>query len=219
MLGTLDLNVMGLTFNIVGIVFLANSIKFKRMRRVVHEYFGVEKMYPLKEIREHVVRKIQVYMGFLFLMLGYVIQISAIIYSNVSADTTSMIKPNLLAVAGILVVSIAFITLLLKIVEVNWTRVSFKRLLIDFFRDHQWELVRNQDIAKEMGDLLKIPRHKDDSIEDHVFKIKQALHIEDEPEPENASNNVRRERAEMGIKQPGKLASQPLHRATPPRIE
>lgn len=219
MLGTLDLNVMGLTFNIVGIVFLANSIKFKRMRRVVHEYFGVEKMYPLKEIREHVVRKIQVYMGFLFLMLGYVIQISAIIYSNVSADTTSMIKPNLLAVAGILVVSIAFITLLLKIVEVNWTRVSFKRLLIDFFRDHQWELVRNQDIAKEMGELLKVPRNKDDSVEDHVLRIKQALHMEDEPKPDNSTNNVRRERAEMGIKQPGKLAGKPLHRATPPRIE
>ena len=219
MLGTLDLNVMGLTFNIVGIVFLANSIKFKRMRRVLHEYFGVEKMYPLKEIREHVVRKIQVYMGFLFLLLGYVIQITGIISSdNVSDDASSMIRPNLLAVGGILIVSIAMITLILKIVEKNWTRVSFKRLLIDFFRDHQWELVRNTDIAKEMGELLKIPRHKDDSIEDYILKIKQALHIEDEPQQESPANHVRRDRVEMGIKQP-KLVSPPLHRATPPRIE
>ncbi len=216
MLGTLDLNVIGLPFNIVGIFFLASSLKFKRSRRVVQEFFGVEKMYPLKNIREHVVRKIQVYLGFAFLFAGYGVQITAIISENVSRNETSLIKPNLVMIAGILLVSMVLFTLILKIVEVNWTRVTFKRLLIEFFREHEWELVRNTDIAKEMGELLKIPRDKDDAIEDYVLKIKKALHI-DAP-TDLPANHVRRERPEKGIL-PGKITAAPVHRATPPRIE
>jgi hypothetical protein len=214
---TLDLNVIGLTLNIVGIFFLASSIKFKRVRRVLHEYFGVEKRFPLKELREHVVRKIQVYFGFLFLFLGYGIQISAIISESIQSNETSMISPNLLTIAAILIVSIAVITLVLKIVEICWTRMTFKRLLIDFFREHEWELVRNTDIAKEMGELLKIPRHKDDSIEDYVLKIRKALHIE--PEPNGAATVPRRERPEVAPINPSKLAGGQVHPATPPRIK
>ena len=215
MLGTLDLNVIGLTFNIVGIFFLANSIKFKRSRRVVQEFFGVERKYPLKNIREHVVRKIQVYLGFLFLFIGYGLQIGAIISDNLAREDTSMIKPNLLTMAGILVVSVVVFTLFLKIVEVIWTRVTFKRLLIDFFREHEWELVRNTDIAKEMGELLKIPRNKDDAIEDYVLKIKRALHIESTSAESTVS---RKERSEKGIV-PAKISNASVHPATPPRIE
>jgi ABC-type transport system involved in multi-copper enzyme maturation permease subunit len=174
-------------------------------------------MYPLKDIREHVVRKIQVYLGFIFLFGGYGIQLSAIISNNVSSNDRSMIRPNLLMVAGILVCSIIAISLLLKVIQIVWTRITFKRLLINFFQGHEWELVRNTDIAKEMGELLKIPRDKDDSIEDYILKIKKALHIE--PAPEGPVNHHhRRERAEMGIK-PGKLGAPQVHRATPPRIE
>jgi hypothetical protein len=216
MLGPLDLNVIGLTLNIVGIFFLANSIKFKRSRRVLHEYFGVERMYPLKNIQEHMVRKIQVYLGFLFLFGGYAIQISAIIMDNISKNDRSLIKPNLLTIAGVLLVSIVAITLILKVMEISWSRWTFKRLLIDFFREHEWELVRNTDIAKEMGEILKIPRDKDDSIEDYVLKIKNALHIESSTNGANAQQ--RRERVEVPRKS-AQLSSATVHRATPPRIE
>ena len=217
MLGTLDLNVIGLTFNIVGIFFLANSIKFKRSRRVVQEFFGVEKMFPLKTIKEHVVRKIQVYLGFLFLFAGYGIQIAAIITENASRqDTANMIQPNLLTMAVILVFCVVVITVILKIVEIGWTRVTFKRLLIDFFREHEWELVKNSDIAKEMGELLKIPRDKDDAIEDYIYKIKMALHIKHSSESPPAP--VRRERVDKGLL-PSKTGGPLVHRATPPRIE
>ncbi len=217
MLETLNLDVIGLTFDIVGIFFLANSIKFKRSRRVLHEYFGVEKMYPLKNIREYVVRKIQVYIGFAFLFAGYVAQITAIISANVSVDEPSMIKPNLLAIAGILIFSIVVITLILQIAQSSWTRITFKRLLIDFFREHEWEMVRNTDIAKEMGELLKIPRDSDDSIEDYILKIKKALHIDESSK--SPVNQQRKERAERGIKSGKAGLPQQVHRATPPRIE
>lgn len=215
MLGTLDLDVIGLTFGVVGLFFLANSLQFKRIRRVLHEYFGVEKMLPLKEIRTHMVRKVQIYLGFLFLFLGYGVQIAAKIEKNINdSKETSLFQPDLLTVAGIMLVSIVTITVLLKIIQVVWTRVTFKRLLIDFFRDHEWELVRNIDIAKELGFLLKIPFHKDDSIEEYVGKIKKALHI---PTTTNGAAQQRQEK--KAALPPKATSSQAVHRATPPRIE
>lgn len=214
-LGSLDLNVIGLTFDIVGIFYLANSIKFKRSRRVLHEFFGVQKTFPLKDIREYVVRKIQVYLGFSFLFAGYTIQLIWFIMDSQEPEG-SVLPSNLLAIAGILLFSIVVITLILKLVQIGWTRWTFKRLLIDFFRQHEWELVTHTDVAKEMGELLKIPRNKDDSIEEYILKIKTALHIQEAPEINGA--NQRRERVEIGIK-PAKLSGSQVHRATPPRIE
>ena len=196
---TLDLNVIGLTFNIVGIFYLANSIKFKRSKRVLHEFFGVQKTFPLKDIREHVVRKIQVYLGFGFLFAGYLIQLTSYIIDIKSqGDESTGIPSNLLAIAGILLFSIVVIALVLKLVQVGWTRWTFKRLLIEFFRHHEWELVTHTDVAKEMGELLKLPRNKDDSIEEYILKIKSALHIEKASMGEAANN--RRERAEIPVK-------------------
>jgi len=216
MLGTFDLNIIGLTFHIVGILFIANAVKFKRSRRVLQEYFGVERNYPLKNIREHVVRKLQVYSGFTFFLAGFSLQIISILYENASGEGKTQIHPDLLTIAAILIGSVVVITGFLKIVQVAWTRFTFKRMLIDFFRVNEWELVRNTDIAKEMGELLKIPRHKDDSIEDYVLKIKKALHIE--TVSESPASQHRRERAEMGIKA-GKVSAPKVHPATPPRIE
>jgi len=100
----------------------------------------------------------------------------------------------------------------MKVVLICWGRWTFKRLLIEFFREHEWELVTHTDIAKEMGELLKIPRNKDDSIEEYMLKIQKALHIE--PSMDAASG----QRSEKGIKT-GKLGGLKAHRATPPRIE
>lgn len=216
MLDTLDLNMIGLTLNVVGIFFLASSIKFKRIRRVIQAYFGVEKAFPLKEIRQHVVRKIQVYFGFIFLFLGYAFQITSIVADSVSRNETSVIKPNLLTVATILLFSIALMTLILKVVEIGWTRITFKRLLIDFFRHNEWELVRNTEVAKEMGELLKIPRNKDDSIEDYVLKIKKALHIE--TLSNGSAAPPRRDRPEVAARKAAKIGGESVHPATPPRI-
>lgn len=210
-LGTLDLNVIGLTFNIVGIFYLANSIKFKRSRRALQEFFGVQKTLPLKKLRENVVRKIQIYLGFFFLFTGYTIQIAANLITQETPQESLQIKPNLLTIAAILVVSLLVITIATKVVLLCWGKWTFKRLLIEFFHEHEWELVTHTDIAKEMGELLKIPRNKDDSIEEYMLKIQKALHIK----PSLEANPIKREK---GLKT-GKPGGAQAHRATPPRIE
>ena len=212
LLSTLNLYVIGLTINIVGIFYLANSIKFKRSRRALHEFFGVQKTFPLKTLRENALRKIQIYLGINFLFVGHAIQIGAYLWGQTEPEDTLPIQRNLLSIAAILLVGIVLITLVLKVVLIFWSRWTFKRLLIDFFREHEWELVTHTSIAKEMGEILKIPRHKDDSIEEYIQKIQKALHIESSPPA------AQDKRPEKGIVT-GKMAGTKTHHATPPRIE
>lgn len=214
MLETLDWQVIGLTLNIVGIFFLANSLTFKRPKRALHEFFGVEKALPLRRIREHVLNKIQVYIGFTFLIAGY----STLIWvylAEKTGTTSKVIQPNLLTIALILVVSTVLLTLVLKIVQFGWTRVTFKRLLIEFFREHQSDLLKNVHVAKEVGELLKIPRNRDDSIEDYVVKIMESLHIPIENEGKGSGAVHDRRKANRRQASP---KSEQVHPATPPRI-
>jgi len=206
--------VIGLTLNIVGIVFLANGITFKRPKRVLHEFFGVEKAYPLNKIRDYVLNKTQVYIGFVFLIVGYAIQIWASLSQNKAKDVhdsmAGTVGTNLLLVFLILVLSAVILTVILKIVQLAWTRFTFKHLMINFFREHDWELVKNIEVAKQIGSLLKIPRIKDDSIEEYVLKIKEALHIPVDSEAiTDRSESLRPQKPQ---------SKDQVHPATPPRI-
>jgi len=206
--------VIGLTLNIVGIVFLANGITFKRPKRVLHEFFGVEKAYPLNKIRDYVLNKTQVYIGFIFLIIGYAVQIWSTLSQHKAQNPAEMLGTNLLFVFLILVASVVLLTVILKIVQFAWTRWNFKHMMIDFFRDHDWELVRNPEVAKQIGYLLKIPRNKDDSIEDYVLRVKQALHI---PVDNGGGTPAKADRPEAHISQKTPSMDE-LHPATPPRI-
>jgi len=211
--------IIGLTLNIVGIVFLANGITFKKPKRVLHEYFGVEKALPLKKIRDYVLNKTQVYIGFTFLIVGYAIQIWATLSKHkaeiaAKSKAAETVGINLLFVFMILVASIIMLTVILKIVQFAWTRFNFKHIMIEFFREHDWELVKNVEVAKQIGELLKIPKHKDDSIEDYILRVKRALSI---PLDSEAAASGRSERAES-LRAQKPIVADEVHPATPPRI-
>jgi|GEM_PF-1418336 len=217
--------IIGLTLNIVGLVFLASGITFKKPKRVLHEYFGVEKAYPLRTIRDYVLNKTQVYIGFVFLIVGYSFQIWSSLGQQKAGSDADSVGPNLIIILAILLVSIILLTIVLKIVQFAWTRVVFRHLMIDFFRDHDWELVKNIEVAKQIGSLLKIPRNKDDSIEEYVLRVQHALHIPT-VKATSASKGNKGSKGIKGSDRPetriGQKAPAPatgsVHPATPPRI-
>jgi len=68
-----QLQVIGLTCNLVGIFLLANSIVFRSPKKLIEEFFGHGKG-SLRPLRDYVVNKIQVIIGFLFLTAGFILQ-------------------------------------------------------------------------------------------------------------------------------------------------
>ena len=183
MLTNLNWNIVGLTLNVIGVFFLASSIVYRRPRRLLQEFFGVEKTGSLTAVREYLINKIQVYIGFLFLIGGYVVQIGVLLAHERETGERVVEQENFLIVVALLVVSIIGVTILLKILQLFWAHRYFRRLLADFMRENEWPLGRHPSIAEEIGELLEIPKVKGESIDDYIKKIEKVLAIKRSTRP------------------------------------
>jgi len=161
-----ELAVIGLTCNLVGVFFLANSIIFRRPRRVIEEFFGVGAG-SLASIRDYSLNKMQVVIGFLFLNAGFLLQMMAY-WDALSGQITT-----LTLCGGIIV--FAFLTYL---VGAYYSRRQFRRLLREFFQNHAWSFTEHMALTKEIGLFLGVPLTQDMTVEDYVHKVRQALGVD-----------------------------------------
>ena len=164
-----DLIIIGLTMNIVGTFFLANSIVFKRPRKVIEEFFKTDPG-SLLTIRDYIFTKIQVVIGFLFIFCGFGLMIIAHVHRL--ADPT----PFLLISIGVLIAT-AF---LVGTIGFAYSRRSFKRHLQDFFQRHPWPFDLNMDLTKEIGEIFSVTHSTDDTVEIYVAKLRRALHMREQ---------------------------------------
>lgn len=163
-----DLIVIGLTMNIVGTFFLANSIVFKRPRRVIEEFFQTDPG-SLLAIRDYIFTKIQVVIGFLFLFCGFGLMIIA------HVDKLKNPTPFLLISIGVLMVT----ALLIGTIGFAYSRRSFKRHLKEFFKRHPWPFDLRMDLTKEIGELFGVKRSTDETVEIYVAKLRRALQVKE----------------------------------------
>ena len=164
-MGSPELAIIGLTCNLVGVFFLANSIIFRRRRKVVEEFFGVG-VGSLEPIRDYALNKMQVVIGFLFLTLGFLLQAVAVV------DLLRDQLQTLAVCLGIFAFAAAA-----YLVGAVYSRRSFKRYLREFFQNQAWAFADNMALTKEIGACLGVPHTPDTTVEDYIRKVKDALQI------------------------------------------
>jgi hypothetical protein len=164
-----DFIIIGLTMNIVGTFFLANSIVFKRPRRVIEEFF-VSRPGSLLEIRDYIFTKIQVIIGFVFIFCGFGLQIVA--------HVDKLANPTVFLVVAI--AAIFLTAFLIGTIGYATSRRAFKRYLKDFFRKNPWPFARDMALTQEIGEIFGIPKNPDDTVEMYCAKLRRELKL---PEP------------------------------------
>ncbi len=75
-MATSELGVIGLTCNVVGVFFLANSIRFREPKKALEESLGVGAR-SLDKAQDTALNTMQVVIGFLFLTTGFLLQLVA----------------------------------------------------------------------------------------------------------------------------------------------
>ena len=160
-----ELLVIGLTCCLVGVFFLANSIIFRRPRRVVEEFFGVGAG-SLELVRDYALNKIQVVIGFLFLNAGLLFQAFAVLGGMTDKVFTLIVCAS--------IVVFAFVVYL---VGATYSRRAFKRYLHSFFQKHAWSFTDNMAVTKEIGAFLGIHHTPDMTVEEFVHRVKKALGV------------------------------------------
>lgn len=184
-MGPSELAVIGLTCNLVGVFFLANSIIFRRPRKVIEEFFDVEKR-SLATVRDYALNKIQVILGFLFLNAGFVLQ--------AFSHRQALVEHWHVVLVGVSIVLVAFLFYLGGAV---YSRRSFKRYLREFFRTHPWDFQDNMALTKEIGVLLGIPHSNDTTVEDYAHRVRSALGLERKDEAKRSAGTTTPDRGRV----------------------
>jgi len=160
---TSALSVIGLTCCVVGVFFLANSIRFREPRKALAE--SLESVVKsLDKVRDLALNTMQVIIGFLFLTTGFLLQIVG------RWDSEFL---TLAACAGIILFAAAVYA-----IGAYSSKRAFKKLVREFFqaRPH-WNFSEDMALTKEIGEILGVPHSRDMTVEAYVHQVRQAAGI------------------------------------------
>ncbi len=172
-----ELAVVGLTCNVVGVFFLANSIRFREPRKALEDALGVG-VRSLLRVRDTALNNMQVIIGFLFLTTGFLLQVVA---------QWDMEMTTLAFCAGI----IAFAGAVYAIGAYS-SRRAFRKLLREFFQAEDWSFADDMQVTKEIGEVLGVPHTKDMTVEAYIHRVRQALGVQPQPKAATPAERARR---------------------------
>lgn len=173
-----ELAVIGLTCNVVGVFFLANSIRFREPRKALEDTLGVG-VRSLMRVRDTALNNMQVIIGFLFLTTGFLLQVVAKWEGDL---TTVLFCVGIVAFAGAV-----------YLIGAYSSRRAFRKLLREFFQSEEWSFTEDMALTKEIGEVLGVPDAKDMTVEVYVHRVRQALGLQPlQPKQGSSSERARR---------------------------
>lgn len=181
MLASISLSTVALGCDVVGIIFLANALNLRDPRRFLGEHFGMARQQPLRAVHQQLRTKAQIFTGFLFLMVGFSLAIVAEIFGIDAAQPAAAVGVRWRAVA-LLVLGILGMSIALRVAQNAWSLRVFRRLLAEFFEEHHdWNFEKHPNETRDIGEILGVPHHGDDSIGDYAQRVRAALDLGQPP--------------------------------------
>jgi len=174
------LGICGLALAVVGVIFLANAMGVRRPRRFIQEYFGIQRKQHLRGVLDQLRAKAEIFVGFLFLMAGFSLQIVDELSPALGpppAPGPTMLRLQLQAFL-VLAAGVLAVTIVLRIACHVWSLALFRSLLTEFFRKHDWRFEKHPQVTREIGEILSIEQLPDDSIGDYAARVRVALRLE-----------------------------------------
>lgn len=161
---------LGLVLVLIGVFLLANAVLFRHPRALVAEHFGGTRE-RLVSIRGAIFHRLQVHLGFLFLLVG----LAVAIYGHFGAPGTSTpaggsevarVFPK--EWVGLIVAAVLGLEL------GGWwlSHALFLRYVREHFRAHPPALEEDLALARELGELFGIHSEGNDSVQSYLVRIR-----------------------------------------------
>ena len=167
----LDLFGIGLVLAIVGCFLLANSLLFRHPRTLVADFFGAR--HRLSTIREYIFHRVQVHLGFLFLLLGFGLQL----FGHYRAPSAAGGGEFPVLWVGVVALAVVALELL------GWwlSHALFRRYVRKHFRETPPDLERDVELARELGQLFGIRSEGDDSVQSYLLRVRRRIGLPTTP--------------------------------------
>jgi hypothetical protein len=167
-----DWQCVGLVLSLVGSFLLGNAILFRHPRQLVAELFG-RREERLHTIRAFIFHRVQVAVGFTFLVSGFALQLF-----GRSRPPPPDLEPAfpMEAVGCVVLLTIAFLCL-----GWWWSSRAFRRYVREHFLHDPPDFESDMKTAREVGDLFGVESHEDDTVQSYAERVRRAIDL---PEPD-----------------------------------
>jgi hypothetical protein len=169
---------------IVGAVLLANSILFRHPRRLVEEYFAGRPK-RLHSIHDYIFNRVQVHVGFLFLVAGFAAQL----FAHYPPPTSAPPRFPLIGLGALLVLVVA-----LEALGWWWSKRLFRKYVRRYLAQHPLDFETDTRLAREVGDLFDVQSAAEDTVQSYVARLRLELGL---PAPGRAAPAAREKLAEL----------------------
>lgn len=168
-----NLTIFGLCLTILGAFFLMLSIIVKSPRTIMREILGM-KVDRLKTFKYFIAQRLEAMLGFLCILLG-----SAFLLYAQLAEVPARRNVGVYLVVTVLVMGIVGLLLYRSCSALS--KWIFVRLFRTYATRHRFPLHRDEDLLKELGEILEIPRDEEETIETYAKKIRSRLDLDYQP--------------------------------------
>lgn len=158
---------VGLMMAIVGSFLLANAILFRHPRGLVAEHFSGRRQ-RLTSIREYIFHRVNIHLGFLFLLGGFGLQL----FGHMRPPAPEATDFPTVWVGLILLVAVG-----LEVVGWWWSHRLFRRYVRLYLLEHPADFETEAGLAREVGELFGIPSSAEDTVESYVARLRAKLGI------------------------------------------
>ena len=165
-----DWTAVGLVMSILGSFLLANAILFRHPRTMVEGLFRGEKR-ELRPIREYIFHRVQVTLGFLYMLSGFCLQLLGQ-YSKPPAGTE-------LAFPTMWVGMVLLSALALEVLGWWLSHALFRHYVRAFLMRNPVDFVSEVRLAREVGELLGLKTASDETVQSYVARLRTKLGLLD----------------------------------------
>jgi hypothetical protein len=169
--GPPDWTSLGLVLALVGCFLLANGILFRNPRSMIAERLGGAPQ-RLRHLREFVFHRVQMGLGFLFLLGGF----SAQLYGNyapatvANADRTGTASSPVMWIGLVVVLAVV-----LEVVGWWWSVQSLRRSVRRFLRENPPDFETDPNLAREIGELYGIATRAEETVQSYAARLRAEL--------------------------------------------
>ena len=164
---TPDWRAVGLVMSILGSFLLANAILFRHPRKMVEELFSGEKR-ELRPIREYIFHRVQVSLGFLYLLAGFCFQLYGL-SGPIEEPATPVEFPT--SWVGLVLLSA------LALVVLGWwlSHALFRHYVRGYLMRSPFDFETEVKLAREVGELLGLETGSDETVQSYVARLRRKL--------------------------------------------
>jgi hypothetical protein len=160
-----DWTAIGIVLQIVGCFLLANGILFRNPSTMVAERLGRAPQ-QLRRIRAFVFHRVQMTLGFLFLVVG----LAAQLYGHAQPARADEEGSPALWIGAIVVLAVV-----LEIGGWWWSLYALRGHVRRFLRENPPDFETDMNLAREVGELLGIETHGDDTVQLYLARLRASL--------------------------------------------